>query len=146
MDSTNSRFFPSPRTLDLSEYLSLQAFSCFPSWTYHIAKLNLRMSLLEEVLCTLQGCPMATAFNTINFIITFFFFFCSSGDWVQGLAKVRQVLYHMSHAPSPFVFNLTLKQGLQLPLPGLSSNSQSFCFCLLIAGFPGMCHHIHFFF
>jgi hypothetical protein len=29
------------------------------------------------------------------------FFFCSTGDWTQGLTHARQVLYHYSHPPSP---------------------------------------------
>jgi hypothetical protein len=32
----------------------------------------------------------------------FWLLFCSSGVWTQGLALARQVLYLLSHTPSPF--------------------------------------------
>jgi hypothetical protein len=34
------------------------------------------------------------------------FFFCNTGVWTQGLAFANQELYHVSHAPSPFVLQL----------------------------------------
>jgi hypothetical protein len=35
----------------------------------------------------------------------FFFFFCSSGVWTWGLTLDRQVIYYLSHSPSPFCFS-----------------------------------------
>jgi hypothetical protein len=47
-------------------------------------------------------------------IVWVFFFFSGNGEWIQGLACVRQVLSHLSHAPSSFVvFEISHQQ-----LPG----------------------------
>jgi hypothetical protein len=33
----------------------------------------------------------------------FYLFICNTGVWTLGLALARQVLCHLSHAPSPFL-------------------------------------------
>jgi hypothetical protein len=35
-----------------------------------------------------------------------FFFFCNTGDWIQGIPHAKQALYNLCHAPSPFVFEI----------------------------------------
>jgi hypothetical protein len=37
------------------------------------------------------------------------FVFCGTGDFTEGLTLARQVLYHLSHTFSPFVFTLFLR-------------------------------------
>jgi hypothetical protein len=58
-------------------------------------------------------------------------FFFSASDQTLSLKHVRQVLYHLSYTPRPFVFILFLRQGLVTILPGLSMNLRSsFLSCL----------------
>jgi hypothetical protein len=47
------------------------------------------------------------------------------------LMLARQVFYHLSYTPSPFVLVLILKEGLITTLPGLASNLRSSCLYFL---------------
>jgi hypothetical protein len=58
-----------------------------------------------------------------------FSLFSFSRHW--DLAHTRQVFYHLSYTPSPFVLVLILKQGLITTFPGLASNLRSSCLYFL---------------
>jgi hypothetical protein len=90
-------------------------------------------------------------------------FFGGSGVWAQGFGLPRQVLYYLSHASSPFVLRLFLRQGLTFELgmtcvchhdqlflfrgesllnflPGLASNHNPLDLHLLRARIIGVSH------
>jgi hypothetical protein len=53
------------------------------------------------------------------------FFFCDTGVWTQGLTLARQVLCHLNHSASPFLFCISSRWGFTNYLPGLASNCDS---------------------
>jgi hypothetical protein len=46
--------------------------------------------------------------------------FCGTKDWTLGLGLAGQALYHLSHAPSSFVFSLLSGSHASLSWPGTS--------------------------
>jgi hypothetical protein len=60
--------------------------------------------------------------NLLSFNFTFqFLVLGSTALWTQSLTLTKQVLYHLSHAPSHFWFSYFLRYGFSF-CPGLASN------------------------
>jgi hypothetical protein len=69
------------------------------------------------------GKLVSFALSFISRVALVFLFVCLGGTRIELRASqlVRQVLYHLNHAPSPFTFSLFFRNGLTL-LPGLTSD------------------------
>jgi hypothetical protein len=98
-----------------------------------VCLLDICVSSLEKMSIQII-CPFKICMNWLLSDCMSFFFFSGNGEWIQGLACVRQVLSHLSHAPSSFVVFEISHQQLPGWLPP-SSPPASASWVAVITGF-----------
>jgi hypothetical protein len=88
--------------------------SFIPSWSSAMSTAEKWFLVLESD--GIRSFPYSPSMFLASILIPIhlFLFFGGTGDWTQSFAPARQMFYHLSQAPSPFVSSLFFRLGLLL--------------------------------
>jgi hypothetical protein len=91
-----------PEWLGLQAWPGLRFFFFFETWSRCIAQAGLELEIFLPLLPPTPQCQIVCRYYHISLLLGG----SSTGVWTKVLVLARQVLYHLSHTPSPHYFYL----------------------------------------